>query len=54
MGSPASANIYCQNTGTGAPCNNFNLKDMTSQDFRIGLRWLLQPEPAPVAISTRG
>jgi opacity protein-like surface antigen len=54
MGSPTSANIFCQNTGAGAPCNYFNLKDMTAQDFRIGLRWLLQPEPAPVAISTRG
>jgi len=55
MGSPESGNIYCQNTGTTSPCNYFNLKDITSQDFRIGLRWMLQPEPAPVApISTRG
>jgi opacity protein-like surface antigen len=54
MGSPQSANIFCQNSGTSGPCNYFNLKDITSQDFRIGLRWLLQPEPAPVAISTRG
>ncbi|HTV35506.1 MAG TPA: outer membrane beta-barrel protein [Xanthobacteraceae bacterium] len=56
MGSPESANIYCQNTGTAAACNNFILKDITSQDFRIGFRWLLQPEPAPVVmpLSTRG
>ncbi len=52
-GSPQSANIYCQNSGTSGPCNYFNLKDVTSQDFRIGLRWLLQPEPPPV-IATRG
>jgi opacity protein-like surface antigen len=59
MGSPQSANIFCQNTGTAAPCNSFELKDMTSQDFRIGFRWLLQPEPTPVLmpqppLSTRG
>jgi len=55
MGSPTSADIYCQNTGTSNSCNYFNLKDMTSQDFRIGLRWLLQPAPTPVLpISTRG
>jgi opacity protein-like surface antigen len=56
MGSPQSADIFCQNTGTTAPCNSFELKDITPQDFRIGLRWMLQPTPAPVAmpISTRG
>jgi opacity protein-like surface antigen len=56
MGSPQSGDIFCQNTVTTNPCNYFNLKDMTSQDFRIGLRWLLQPEPAPVVmpLSTRG
>jgi opacity protein-like surface antigen len=57
MGSPSSANIFCQNTGTTTPCNSFELKDITSQDFRIGLRWMLQPEPTPVVmppISTRG
>jgi opacity protein-like surface antigen len=55
MGSPQSADIFCQNTGTTAPCNYFNLKDITSQDFRIGLRWMLQPEPEPAPpISTRG
>jgi opacity protein-like surface antigen len=56
MGSPQSSNIFCQNTSTTAPCNFFTLKDMTSQDFRIGLRWLLEPEaPAPVMpLSTRG
>ena len=62
MGSPGSANIYCQNTGTTpTPCNTFNLKDLTSQDFRIGLRWSLEPAPAPTPVfmpqpplSTRG
>jgi opacity protein-like surface antigen len=59
MGSPSSANIFCQNTGSTAACNSFQLKDITSQDFRIGLRWMLQPAPTPVLmpqppLSTRG
>jgi opacity protein-like surface antigen len=53
MGTPESANIFCQNTGTTGACNYFNLKDMTSQDFRIGVRWLLSPEPV-MPIATRG
>ncbi len=55
MGTAESANIFCQNTGATGGCNYFNLKDMTSQDFRIGVRWLLSPETAPaMPISTRG
>ncbi len=56
MGSPLSGNIVCQNTGTTTPCNFFSLKDVTSNDFRIGLRWMLQPAPTPVVmpLSTRG
>jgi opacity protein-like surface antigen len=55
MGAPQSANIFCQNTGTTGPCNFFTLKDLTSEDFRIGLRWMLQPAvlPAP-PLATRG
>ncbi|HML07430.1 MAG TPA: outer membrane beta-barrel protein [Xanthobacteraceae bacterium] len=47
MGSPQSANIYCQNTASCVP-NTFTLKDITSQDFRIGVRWMLQPDVVPV------
>jgi opacity protein-like surface antigen len=55
MGSPQSANIVCQNTGSNNSCNFFNLRDITAQDFRIGLRWMLQPAPAPVMpLTTRG
>lgn len=56
MGSPQSADIFCQNTGSNASCNFFNLKDITSNDFRIGVRYLLAPTPAPVVmpLSTRG
>jgi opacity protein-like surface antigen len=56
MGSPQSANIFCQNTGSTNSCNFFNLHDLTAEDFRIGLRWMLQPTPAPVVmpLTTRG
>jgi opacity protein-like surface antigen len=50
MGSPQSAGIFCQNTGSSASCNTLTLKDMTSQDFRIGVRWMLQPESAPMVM----
>jgi opacity protein-like surface antigen len=58
MGSPQTAVVSCQNT---SPCPGafYTFKDLTSQDFRIGLRWMLNPEPAPVLmpavpLSTRG
>jgi opacity protein-like surface antigen len=55
LGSPQSAGIVCQNTGTTGACDYFNLKDITSQDFRIGFRWLLLPEPvAPPPLVSRG
>jgi opacity protein-like surface antigen len=47
MGSPASSVVYCQNTPS-CPGAYYTFKDMTSQDFRIGLRWMLQPESTPV------
>jgi opacity protein-like surface antigen len=55
MGSPQSANIFCQNT-TSPNCSNFIvLKDLTAQDFRIGFRWMLQPTPVVAPpLSTRG
>lgn len=57
-GAPESGLVYCQNTSSCGVLNDFKLKDMTSQDFRIGLRWLLQPEPEPIVmpqpLSTRG
>ena len=42
LGSPQTAIVQCQNT---APCPFafYTLKDMTSQDFRIGFRWMIQP-----------
>jgi opacity protein-like surface antigen len=53
LGSPQTAVVLCQNT---SPCPGafYTLRDMTSQDFRIGLRWLLQPEVVPVPLMSRG
>ena len=54
MGSPQSAGVVCQNTNSTC-IENINLKDMTSNDFRIGVRYMLNPAPAPVMpLSTRG
>jgi opacity protein-like surface antigen len=50
LGSPQSAGIVCQNTTSTGTCDYFNLKDITSQDFRIGFRWLLLPEPPPMVM----
>jgi opacity protein-like surface antigen len=39
LGSPQTAVVQCQNTNA-CPGAFYTLHDMTSQDFRIGLRWL--------------
>lgn len=49
LGSPQTAVVQCQNT-PACPGAFYTLKDMYSQDFRIGLRWMLLPEPMPVAM----
>ena len=46
LGSPQSAVVFCQNT-PACPGAFFTLRDLSSQDFRIGLRWMLTPEPPP-------
>jgi opacity protein-like surface antigen len=42
IGSPETAVVHCQNT---SPCPGafYTLRDMTSQDFRVGFRWMFQP-----------
>ena len=42
LGSPQTAIVQCQNTPY-CPAAFYTLKDMTSQDFRIGFRWMIQP-----------
>jgi opacity protein-like surface antigen len=53
LGSPQTAVVACQNTAN-CPGAFYTLRDITSQDFRIGLRWLLQPEVVPVPLMSRG
>jgi opacity protein-like surface antigen len=53
LGSPQTGVVACQNTVT-CPGAFYTLKDMTSQDFRIGFRWMLQPEPPPMPLMSRG
>ncbi len=43
LGSPQTAIVQCQNT-MPCPFAFYTLKDMTSQDFRIGFRWMIQPD----------
>lgn len=52
MGSPVSAVVNCQDT-PACPGASYTLRDMGSQDFRIGVRWMLQPG-TPAALSSRG
>jgi len=49
MGSPETAVVQCQNTAA-CPGASYTLREMSSQDFRIGLRWMLQPDVAPVVM----
>ena len=44
LGSPISGIVECQNVTSGCPAAFYTFKDMTSEDFRIGFRWLLQPD----------
>ena len=39
LGSPQTAVVHCQNTPT-CPGAFYTLRDITSQDFRVGLRWV--------------
>jgi opacity protein-like surface antigen len=51
LGSPNTAEILCGGTGCGTgtgPRAYYTLKDLTSQDLRIGVRWMLQPDAVPV------
>jgi opacity protein-like surface antigen len=48
LGSPITSTVYCQNTPS-CPGAYYSLTDTSSWDFRVGLRWLLQPDPVPVS-----
>jgi opacity protein-like surface antigen len=53
MGNATTAEILCGAMGCGAPGGGprafFTLTGLESHDFKIGMRWLLQPEPPPPA-----
>jgi opacity protein-like surface antigen len=52
MGSVDTSEVLCGATGCGTgagPRAYYTLRDMTSHDFKLGFRWLLQPDaPQPV------
>jgi opacity protein-like surface antigen len=50
LGSPTTSEVFCQNTAA-CPGASYTLTNLNSWDFRIGLRWMLQPEPAPVMVA---
>jgi opacity protein-like surface antigen len=50
LGSPQTAEVFCQNTPT-CPGAFYNLSNMNSWDFRVGLRWMLQPDVTPVIMA---
>jgi len=53
MGNIDTAEIICGANGcanpTGGPRAFYTLHNLSSQDFRIGMRWMLQPEAPPPA-----
>jgi opacity protein-like surface antigen len=50
LGSPDTAIVDCAASSclTTGPRAYYTLQELTSQDFRIGLRWMLQPDVVPV------
>ena len=50
LGSPETAVVVCQNT-PACPGAFYNLSNMNAWDFRIGVRWMLQPDAPPVMMA---
>jgi len=57
LGSPSTSEVFCQNA-PACPGATYTLTNMNSVDFRLGLRWMLQPDVVPVmpapALMSRG
>jgi opacity protein-like surface antigen len=56
MGDASTAEVLCGSGGCGTgggPRAFYTLTNFTSQDFKLGMRWLLQPE-APAPLMRRG
>ena len=49
LGSPQTGVVFCQNT-PACPGAFYTLRDLTSQDFRIGFRWMLLPDAPPLVM----
>jgi opacity protein-like surface antigen len=47
LGSPMTSVVFCQDTPS-CPNASYNLTNMNSWDFRLGVRWMLQPDVAPM------
>ena len=47
LGSPTTSEVFCQNA-PACPGALYSLSNMNSVDFRLGLRWMLQPDVVPV------
>ena len=57
MGNANTAEVLCgaSGCGTGAgPRAFYTLTDFTSHDFKLGMRWMLQPEAPPAPLMRRG
>jgi opacity protein-like surface antigen len=50
VGSPETSEVFCQNTAA-CPGAYYTLTNTSSWDFRVGLRWLLQPESPPTMMA---
>jgi opacity protein-like surface antigen len=50
LGSPQTSEVFCQNTAS-CPGALYTLTNTSSWDFRLGVRWLLQPDTPPTMMA---
>jgi opacity protein-like surface antigen len=56
MGDVQTSTINCSGTGCAGtgPRAYYHLKNFDSHDLKIGMRWMLQPDPVPPPLMRRG
>ena len=57
MGNAVTSEVQCGATGCGTgagPRAYYTLTDFTSHDFKLGMRWMLQPEAPPAPLMRKG